>query len=59
VELAFFLKGFAVLKWNLYLCAKNQRIMDLIQVINRQPGSICWAAFLKLAALLAKPPTFF
>ena len=31
--------------------------MQLIQVINRQPGSICWAAFLKLAALLAKPPT--
>gem|GEM_PF-4129669 len=26
---------------------------------NYQPGSICWAAFLKIAALMANPPTFF
>jgi hypothetical protein len=34
--------------------------MDKNRVINRQqPGSISWAAFLKIAALLPKPPTIF
>ena len=37
---------------------ENIEDMQIYQVINRhQPGSIAWSAFLKLAALLAKPPT--
>ena len=40
----------------IYICRKLYE-MEFNQVLNRQPGSISWAAFLELAALLAKPPT--